>query len=61
MSGNKHRGLRRSTEILMCIQDMPLYEDVEIGLKRQITVFKLVIDFEACACGNMHRAAEEIY
>ena len=54
-------GLRRSTEILMCIQDMLLYEDVEIDLKILITVFKLVIHFEACACGNMHHAAEEIY
>ena len=54
-------GLRRSTEILMCIHDIPLYEDVEIDLEIQITVFKLVIHFEACACGNMHRVAKEIY
>ena len=54
-------GLRRSTEILMCMQDMPLYEYVEIDLKIQITVFKLAIHYEAYAFGNRHPGDEEIY
>ena len=38
----------------MCMQDMPLYELVEIDLKRQITVFKLAIHYKVYTSGNRH-------
>ena len=53
--------LRRSTEILKFIQDMALYEHVEIDLERQITVFKLAIHYKAYASGNKHCGTKEIY
>ena len=47
--------------MLKFMQDIALYEHVEIDLKRQITVFKLAIHYEVYASGNKHRGAEEIY
>ena len=57
-------GLRRSTEILMSIEDMPLYEHVEIDVKRQLTVLnKRFIMRHAClkrAILQLRRSAEII-